>query len=186
MAGGAPRSKTPIILAAAAVLAVGGVGGFLALRGKGDSKPSGDATNAIKPPVETPKPKADEKVTITINSEPAGAKVYRADTGADEAGVTPLSFTVKKDSPSFDILVKLADYKSTPRTVSTERDAKLLVELEKKADTVQVANNTPPPEEKKHEDKPKEKKEHHHDKIEKKSKDKGEGGDDMKLLQPKF
>ncbi|HZS39262.1 MAG TPA: serine/threonine-protein kinase [Polyangia bacterium] len=197
VAGGAPRSKTPIILAAAAVLAVAGVGGFLALRGKGDGKTpqGGDVTNAIKPPVDTQKPKADEKVTITVTSDPAGAKVYRADTGADEAGVTPLSFTVKKDSPSFDILVKLADYKSTPRTISTDRDLKLVVPLEKKAgEVVQAVNNPPPPDDKKVDDKKvasddKKKKEHHsHDKVggKEKGKEKGEGGDDMKLLQPKF
>ncbi len=158
------------------VLAAGG--GFLATRGK--DKPVDTTTTTLTPPPEKPK---TELVKITVSSDPAGARVFRADTGQYEDGRTPLTFTVKKGNPSnFEVQVKLDGYKSALKSLVSEKDVAVLVQLEKEvAAVVPVADVTPPVVVKK---------EHHHssstggEKPKKQSKE--EGGDDMKLLQPKF
>jgi serine/threonine-protein kinase len=176
--GEAPKkSKTPLFVAAAAVVLLAGGGGFLAMRGK--DKPV-EPVAAVLPQNEAPK-SGDVKFTIT--SDPPGARVFRADTGQFETGKTPLSFSVKRGSPAFDIQVKLDGYKAGLKNLNTDEDAALLVPLEKEAAPVQpVAAVTPPP--------PVVKKEKHHGGTpatgEKPKKGKEEGGDDMKLLQPKF
>jgi serine/threonine-protein kinase len=183
------KNKMPLILAAAGVLVVGGVGGVIALGGK--SKTADDKTAAA---MQQPAPK-DEKIRITVSSDPPGAKVFRADTGKLEDGATPITFFVKKGDPEFDVQVKLDGYRSGMKSLHTDKDQAILVSLEKEAVAQPVAPQ-PQPQPTETADAAKPDKKHHHssssstDKPAKKDKgDKGgkeEGGDDMKLLQPKF
>jgi hypothetical protein len=190
------KNKTPLILAAAGVLIVGGVGGVLALGGK--SKPNPNAPTAgVQQPTQQITPK-DEKIKISVTSDPPGAKVFRADTGKLEDGTTPLSFTIKKGDPEFDIQVKLDGFRPGVKSLHTDKDQAVLVSLEKNAvpQPTEPQQPTPPTETAEVVKPDKDKKKHHSssgdkaDKPAKKDKsDKGakeEGGDDMKLLQPKF
>jgi serine/threonine-protein kinase len=183
------RSRMPVIVATAAVVVVAGVGGIFLLKNKG---PEGDPKTAVvTPPPVDPKVEKDDDVKITVNTDPPGATVFRGDTAANEKGVTPLSFEVKKNAATFDIQVKLAGYKPGIRTISTEKDLAVLIPLEKieepkPVQPVAVATPEPakdPKKEKKESDPTKPKREK---KSTTKKEDTGAGGDDMKLLQPKF
>lgn len=76
---------------------------------------------------------------VHIESEPTGAVVYINDENADDAGQTPLDLDLAPGT--YDIIVKLNDYKSEYRTLDvprpTRRDKKKPVEL-----TVQLAPAT--------------------------------------------
>jgi len=186
------RSRTPVIVATAAVVLVAGVGGIFLIKGKGNTNPDGDKPAVVTPPPVDPTPK-DEDVKITVNSDPSGATVLRGDTGVAEKDVTPVSFKVKKNAQTFDVQVKLAGYKPGIRTISTDKDLAVLIPLEKiEEPKPPVVTAVATPEPKAGGDK-KDKKDDSSSstkvKKEKKAtatkKDDG-GGDDMKLLQPKF
>jgi hypothetical protein len=174
------KSRMPLLAALGAVVLIGGVGGVLALKGGKAPPPSA----AIQP--------KDESVKLTINSTPPGAKVFRADTGKTEDGQTPLTITLKKGAPAFDIQVKLDGYKAGLRNVQTDHDAALLVPLDKEAappTPAPVAAAAPPPAPAPAADE--KKKDRHHSSSSStpkpaKPKKGEEGGDDMKLLQPQF
>ena len=114
--------------------------------------------------------------------------MFRADTGSYEAGVTPLTFAVKRSNPSLDIEIKLDGYKSGQKTVTTETDQALFVSLEKEAAPAVAAAATPATGTRHHEhNKPPSS----GDKPARPAKpapkdDNNGGGDDMRLLQPKF
>jgi len=83
-----PRSRAPMIAAAAAVLALAGVGGWIGLSKKSASEPPATApattTAAVATPptaTESPRPTAPagDEISVTVASDPLGAKVYRAD-----------------------------------------------------------------------------------------------------------
>jgi serine/threonine-protein kinase len=177
----APKSRMPLIAVLGGLVAIGAGGGVMMLKGKEAAPPVAAVTQ--------PPPK-DEMVKFTITSDPPGARVFRADTGQYESGVTPLTFSVKKGTPAFDVQVKLEGHKPGLRSLTTDQDHNLLVPLDKEAAAAPVA--APPtaaaPEEKT-EEKPK--KERHHSsssgrtKSSKPGKEEG-GSDDMKLLQPQF
>jgi serine/threonine-protein kinase len=176
-AGGQAKSKTPLVAAVAAVVLLGGGGAaFLATRG-GD-KPV-QQVQANQPPVQP----VDENVKITINTDPVGAQVVRADTGSAEEGKTPLTFTVKRGS-SFDVQVKLDGFESSTRAITADRDQAVLVPL-KKVEVPVAAPPPPPPPPVSADVKPttsaSKKKS-----GERKSEKGGGGGDDMNLMQPKF
>ncbi len=190
--GPARKSRAPLFAIAGVVVVLAAGGGFFALKGKGGDKPAQQPPVAITPP--TDKPKEAENISIKISTDPAGARIFRADTGDFENGKTPITLTIKKGSPSFDIQVKLEGHKPVTKTLSTEKDAALLFSLEADAPVVPVAQVDKPA------DKPEKPERKHHsshsdkgdkpDKPEKPAKPgKGEkegGTDDMKLLQPKF
>jgi serine/threonine-protein kinase len=185
MEGGVPKkSKMPLIAGAAVVLVGGAIAAVVGLKGKDQPKaPLVPATVQTAP--------KEEKVKLTVRSDPPGAKTFRVDTG--ESGVTPVTYEVKKGAPSFDVQVKADGYKSKTITLTTDHDQAKLAELEKGAAEPVAATpptTAPPPVA---EDKTA-KKEHHHSSSSsatptttKKKKGGEEGGsDDMKLLQPQF
>jgi eukaryotic-like serine/threonine-protein kinase len=178
MDGGVPRrSKAPMVVAMVAVLGILGGGGFVLLKPKKEEPPPQPAV--LQPPVQPLKPEApkDEFVKVTVTSDPAGAKVYRAGQEAPD-GVTPHVMKLKKGDPPFDIQVKADGFKTEMKTITTEVNKEVIVTLAKDAPVVVVA--APKPENKKKPSSPGsgEKK--------KPSKPKEEGTDDMKLLTPKF
>jgi PEGA domain len=208
--GDIPRkSRVPLFAALGGIVAVGGVVGVLALGGKKADTTTGSQVPPAVP--DTTVVHKDETITVTVNSDPAGAKVTRADN--NESGTTPYQIKVKKGSDSFDVLVKLDGYKPQPRTINTDRSYAVMVALEKIAEPtppVQQAVNVPSPTEKTVTpavEKPDKKDRHHRSSSSSKEKgdtataEKGgeksnpagksgksgkDEGDDMKLLQPKF
>src|SRR5262249_30452228 len=202
------KSRVPLFAAIGGVVAIAGVVGVLAMSKK-------DTTSGSMPPAAVQK---DEWVSVTVKSDPLGAKVTRGDN--DQSGTTPWEMKVKKGAESVDVLVKLDGYTPATRSISSDKSYALLVPLEKSAGAatptppVQQAVNTPTAADKTATpavDAPAKDKHHHHssssskdkgdsaggDKVAGKEKpagksDKGksggkdEGGDDMKLLQPKF
>jgi tRNA A-37 threonylcarbamoyl transferase component Bud32 len=198
MNGELPRkSRAPLFAVLGGVVAIAGVVGFVTL-----SKKGGDAGAGSQGPV---KP-VEEIFTVTVNSDPAGAKVTRSDN--NESGVTPFQMKLKKGNEAFDVLVKMDGYQPQTRTINADRSQTVLVPLvklpEPVAPPVQQAVNTPaaggdPTTATPVVDKPDR---HHHrsgshsssadkgdketTKPAKKGGDSGDGQDDMKLLQPKF
>jgi eukaryotic-like serine/threonine-protein kinase len=199
--GDVPRkSKAPLFAAIGGVVAIGAIVGVVSMGKKAEP------TAASMPPAAvTPK---DEWVTVTVKSDPLGAKVTRGDN--DQSGTTPWEMKVKKGAESFDVLIKLDGYASKTQSISSDKSYAFLVPLEKLAGSatpppVQQAVNTPTPADKTATpavDAPAKDKHHHHSASSPSSKDKGETadkpagksgksggkdeGDDMKLLQPKF
>jgi serine/threonine protein kinase len=195
-------SRATLFAVVGGVVAIGAVIGVVSMGKKSDP------TAGSLPPAAVQK---DEFVTVTVKSDPIGAKVTRGDN--DQTGVTPFEMKVKRGAESFDVLVKMEGFASQTRTINSDRTYAVLVPLEKSATATpppvqQVVNTTTPPPvvdataaKDKH---------HHHSSSSSGSKDKGDSapdksaakdkpagkdrpakggkdeGDDMKLLQPKF
>jgi serine/threonine-protein kinase len=190
----ARKSRAPLFAVAAVVLVGGAAAAVFGL--KGGQKPA-----IVQPPPPPPDttPKLAEKVKIKVTSDPDGARVFRADTGGYADGKTPLTLEVKRGDPAFDIQIKLDGYRSGTKTVQTDKDATLLIPLDKLEATPPpqpVVAATDKPEKQDKPDKP-DRKHGRRDKDplaatdkpekpKKGGKEGGEGGDDMKLLQPKF
>jgi serine/threonine-protein kinase len=132
-AGG--KSKAPLFIGVAAVLVLGG-GGMIALRGGKKEEPKPEVKAAIAAPAPPPVVK-DETVTITITSEPAGARVLRADNG--QSGTTPWELKLKKTDAAFDIQVKLDGYTPQTKTIKPDISKEILVTMAK------IAAPPPPP-----------------------------------------
>ncbi|MGZ3407875.1 MAG: hypothetical protein ACXVAN_15600, partial [Polyangia bacterium] len=133
-----PRHRGPLIAVTAVVLALAGIGGWLGLSSKRSSpETTAAATVAPQPPVETPQPvtpppaAASDEVTITVTSDPAGARVYRADKSDAEKQATPISFKMHRGDPPFDIQLRLEGYLPQTRTITSDESLKLLVSLAK-------------------------------------------------------
>ena len=200
MNGDLPRkSRTPLFAAIGGVVAIGAVIGVLSM-----GKKSEPPTAASLPPAVVHQ---DEFVSVTIKSDPLGAKVTRGDN--DQTGITPWEIKVKKGAESFDVLVKKDGYTPQTRSISSDKSYAVLVPLEKEAaPPVQQAVNIPKPADKTATPvvEAPAKDHHHHHSSSSSSKDKGDSadktataakdkpatkankdeGDDMKLLQPKF
>ena len=198
MNGDDPRparsSRTPLFAVLGAV-AVAGIIGFVAVNKKGAS------TAASMPPAALHQ---DEFVTVTVKSDPPGAKVTRGDN--DQSAVTPWEMKVKRGAESFDVLVKMDGFTSQTRSINSDRSYAVLVPLEKSAPPAQPVVNPPAPAEQPVTlvvEAPAKDKHHHHSSSSPKAKgetaekekpgkekpaSKGgkDEGDDMKLLQPKF
>jgi len=193
------KSRAPLFAAIGGVVAIGAVIGVVSMGKKSDP------TAASMPPAAVQK---DDFVTVTVKSDPLGAKVTRGDN--DQTGTTPWEMKVKKGAESFDVLVKMEGYATKTVSISSDKSYAFLVPLEKTAappPPVQQAVNTPKPADKTATpavDAPAKDKHHHHSSSSA-SKDKGDSGDktagkekpagksggkdegdDMKLLQPKF
>ncbi len=205
MNGDIPRkSRAPLFAAIGGVIAIGAVVGVVAMGKKGDT------TTGSMPPAAMQK---DEFVSVTVKSDPLGAKVTRGDN--DQSGTTPWELKIKKGAESFDVLVKMDGYRPETRSISTDKSYAVLVPLEK----VAGVPTTPPPVQPVVNVQPSGatatpavdapgKDKHHHHSSSTSSKDKGDSGagdgkaaakpagkdkpkgkdegDDMKLLQPKF
>ena len=136
-----PRSRAPMIAAAAALLAIAAVGGWVGL----SKKPASDTTTATTTsaqPQTTPQPQATgeaarpatpagDEITVTVASDPLGAKVYRADKSEAETQPTPITFKMHRGDPSFDIQLRLEGYQPQTRTITSDESVKLLVSLAK-------------------------------------------------------
>ncbi len=130
-----PRSRAPMIAVIAGVAALAAVGGWIGLTKKsaGNDTP---ATSTPPPNVDVPKtppPAANEEVTVTVTSDPLGAKVYRADKSEAETQTTPISFKLHRGDPSFDVQLRLEGYKPETRTIASEGTTHLMVALAKLA-----------------------------------------------------
>ncbi len=178
------RSAGPMIGAALAVLVTGGaIGGYFLT--KGGNKPttpeaSTVGTTTTPEKSKTPETPKAEKITIKLTSEPAGAKVYRADKGSDPVGTTPYSMDLDKSTDDIQVQIKLDGYQTMTKSIKLDMNKEIPLTL------VKVPDATPVPVK---QDKPKiEKKVSSGDKppVEKKKKSESSSGDDMKLLQPKF
>jgi eukaryotic-like serine/threonine-protein kinase len=139
------RSRAPLVAAIAGVLALAGVGGYLGMSGKGDDKTPAVAAPATPPPAE-PKHVApvDDAVTVTVASDPPGAKVFRADKSEAEKQPTPIVFKLKKGDPPFDVQLRLDGYLPQMRTITSDESVKLLVSLAKIPPIPVVAKPEPP------------------------------------------
>jgi serine/threonine-protein kinase len=145
-----PRNRAPVIAVVAAVLALGGVGGYFALSGKKKSddgqtttetptttavtpRPTPETAPEAKPQPEAHKPVAgvDDIVSVFVTSDPPGAKVYRADKSEAETELTPLTFKLHKGDPPFDIQLRLEGHLSATRTITSDESVKMLVSLAK-------------------------------------------------------
>jgi serine/threonine-protein kinase len=179
-----PRSKTGLFIGLAAGLVVLGGGGFLLFKPKAETPP---VVVNNPPPVEkkqTPPPPKEEFVKVEVNSEPTGAKVYRA--GKEEPeGTTPLTLKLKKGEPAFDIQIKADGYVTQTKPITAEMNRDVVVSLAKEPPAVAAVQPKPDKPDKKHssssssssgEKKPKKDK----------PAGKEENSDDMKLLTPKF
>jgi tRNA A-37 threonylcarbamoyl transferase component Bud32 len=154
-----PRNRGPIIAVAAAVLALAGIGGWLGLSRKSSPETATNttatttaATIAPPPQVETPKPvtppspAASDEVTILVTSDPAGARVYRADKSDAETERTPISFKMRRGDPPFDVQLRLEGYLSQTRTITSDASSKVVVQLAKlPTATVKVEEPPKPP-----------------------------------------
>ena len=130
------KSRAPLFAAIGGVVAIGAVIGVVSMGKKGDT------TAASLPPAAMQK---EEFVTVTVKSDPLGAKVTRGDN--DQSGTTPWEMKVKKGAESFDVLVKLDGYTPATRAISTDKSYAVVVALEKSAGgaaAVQQAVNTQP------------------------------------------
>ncbi len=141
-------------------------------------------------------PTAPAGITITINSTPAGAKVFRAGM-SDPDGVTPFVIKAKKGDPSFDVQLRLEGYTSMTKTVTTEGTAILNVAMTAipgtpETTTVTAANTPTGGGSSSHHSSSSGSTSSSHDKGHKgqssdgKKKGSGDKNDDMILLTPKF
>jgi serine/threonine-protein kinase len=117
-------------VAAAAIVAVLKLGG------------SGTVAQAtVTPPPVTPPPVAAvappkiEEVEVALKSDPPGAQVVRSD--GVVVGVTPVTMKLEKGSPSLDVQLSLDGYRAEKRTLTSDVNREVDVNLLKAA--------TPPP-----------------------------------------
>jgi serine/threonine protein kinase len=197
-----PRNRAPLIAAVAGLLALLGVGSYLALsktKGPNDNDKPTAAAQPTLPTVEAPKPPppvppVDDTVTVTVSSDPPGAKVYRADKSEAENELTPISFKLKKGAPPFDVQLRVEGYLPQTRTIASDESVKVMVPLVKIPGAAKpvaaVAVETPPPPKSHHEAKPTTpavsnvpKPAHEHKKPKKSS---TPTDDDMTIIQPNF
>ena len=96
------------------LVALGGVGAWLALRQPEPSpkpiEPPKVAVQPIDPPVvkDAPKPMVAAKIKIRVESTPPGADLFL---GSERLGVTPASLEYKADTAAFDVVVKKKGFK---------------------------------------------------------------------------
>ena len=124
-----------------AAVALVGVGGYLLLsrpktKDVGHDNETQETTAAmVKQTAETPPPKpvppVDDIISVTVASDPPGARVYRADKGEAENQPTPITFKIKKGDPPFDIQLRLEGYQAQTRSITSDESMKLVVSLAK-------------------------------------------------------
>jgi serine/threonine protein kinase len=164
------KGRTPMFVGIAVVI-VAGVVGLAAISGKERKEKESDPKPAMAvPQVEHPIPSVDEKVTITVTSEPSGAEV-RNGTG-DLMGKTPYDIEIKKGDLALDIEVRLEGYLPQKRTLNSDKSREIVVALSKDSSILQPLVRAPVKRVKPSKSRSK------------KSND--DGNDDMRLLAPSF
>ncbi len=139
-----PRSsKVGWGVAAAAVLVLVAGGLVLALSGGGDASDEVAApVEEEEPPIRSPRfeeapqpvrqPSAPEQVTITIESQPGGAGVYRAFDGR-LLGKTPFAKKFDADPSKLALVLQLKGYEDHPIEVALDQEQKLEFMLSRKS-----------------------------------------------------
>ena len=140
------KTKTPLLAAIGGAVAIAGVIGVVALGGGkkdpvGGSQVQPPAGNTVAPVEPVERDKKEEFITVTVNSDPPGAKVTRGDTS--ESATSPWQMKVKRGDPPFDVLVKTEGYGSTTRAINTDKSYSVLIPLTR--DQVRTAVNAPTP-----------------------------------------
>ena len=136
-----PRGRAPLIAGLTGALALLVVGGYLGLSNlskpkAGDAQPEVAAARPEPVAAQTAKAASvapvapvNDTVSVTVTSDPVGAKVYRADKSEAEHELTPVTFTLHKGDPPFDIQLRLDGYQPQMRTITSDRSLKLAVTL---------------------------------------------------------
>ena len=74
-------------------------------------------------------PPPGDEITVTVTSDPRGAKVYRADKSEAETQTTPVVFKMRRGAPPFDIQLRADGYAPQTRTITSDGSIKLVVAL---------------------------------------------------------
>ncbi|HEX6837623.1 MAG TPA: PEGA domain-containing protein, partial [Polyangia bacterium] len=130
-AGGGGR-RVAIIGGAAVAIAAGVVVAIIKLG------PGAATTPPVKPPVVTPAPapaptaavvapKPPAEVEVAIKSDPPGAQVVRTD--GVIVGVTPVTMKLTKGAPALDVELTLEGYRAERRTIASDVNRELDVNL---------------------------------------------------------
>jgi serine/threonine protein kinase len=114
-------------LAVGAIAVAGAIVGVSKLGGGHD--PTIGATPAAPPPVQARPPELPAEVTITVASDPPGARVLRADRANAEAQRTPITFKLHRGDPSFDVQLRLDGYAPQMRTITSDASTQMLIAL---------------------------------------------------------
>jgi hypothetical protein len=123
-----PKSGKAGLFAVAAVLLAAGAGGaFYFLRGGHQPTVVGSRPDVTEPRAAEPAAQKPEMVTITISSEPSGAKVIRTD--GEVVGLTPVDLKLKRGDPSFDVQLRRQGYKPQIRSVTPNVSKEVVVPL---------------------------------------------------------
>ncbi len=126
-----PRFVVPA--AAAAVLVIAAVGGWVAMGASGESEVSAaGALAAAVEPAATAQPAAPATVKLTFESSPAGAEVFRRGSDAP-LGLTPFTARVEAADAVDTFEFRLGGYDSWAEEVSIREDATLAATLAKVA-----------------------------------------------------
>jgi len=120
------KSRRGAVIGISAVAAIALAVGAVFLLKKPATEPEAGVVAAVAPPAK----KESGTIRVTINSDPSGATIIRADTGKPEPGVTPITFEVDRGGPTFDVRVKKEGFKPGQVTVGTDHDQALLVPLD--------------------------------------------------------
>ena len=108
----------------AAVIGLG-VGAYFVLSGGVAAPPPQPQP---QPVVQQPVQVKSEFIDVLVDSTPQGAVAFRAGV-TDSVGTTPFKLKVKRDEPTFDLLLKLDGHEEQTKTVTTDRDHDMLIAL---------------------------------------------------------
>ncbi len=130
-ARGGTRRAAVIGAGAVAVVAAAGVVAFLKLGG-GAAATTPAVTVAAPPAVAAPvaaapQARPPEQVEVAVRSDPPGAKVVRTD--GVIVGVTPVKMRLDKGSPALEVELNLEGYRSEKRTITSDLNRELDVNL---------------------------------------------------------
>lgn len=121
-----PRSsKSRLIIGAAAAggVVVGGVLAAVFIFGA-----ASDATSSVEPPTAAPRAEETERVSVIIETTPAGAKVLASD-GETALGVTPLTKSFERSKRRRELIFELDGYVTARSSVELDRDGRVAVSL---------------------------------------------------------
>jgi serine/threonine-protein kinase len=142
------RSKLPLLVGGAVLFALSAVTVFLIAR-RGDDTPDPPATApAIEPPKPIPAPPVHATVDVKIESQPAGADVYRLPSEL-KVGVTPWADKLDRGDGVAVFLVKAPGYQDAKLEIDLREGGSQMVALKKIAVAPPVVRRppagTPPP-----------------------------------------
>jgi serine/threonine-protein kinase len=126
--------RVAIIGGVAAAVAAAGLVAVLKLGGGGSAaQPQATVTPppVTAPPVAAVAPPKVENVEVALKSDPPGAQVVRAD--GVIVGVTPVTMKLEKGSPSLDVELTLEGYRAEKRTLTSDVNREVDVNLLKAA-----------------------------------------------------